>query len=46
MSAADGLRLKKLAYEMDGMNDEANAITDEILAAHEADTDAYPNTDW
>ena len=28
------------------MNDEANAITDEILAAHEADTDAYPNTDW
>lgn len=46
MSAADGLRLKKLAYEMDGMNDEANAITDEILAAHGADTDAYPNTDW
>ena len=46
MSAADGLRLKKKAYEMDGMLDEANAITDEIIAAHEQGTDAYPNTDW
>ena len=46
MSAAEGLRLKKQAYEMDGMKDEANAITDEILAAHEQGTDAYPNTNW
>ena len=46
MNAADGLRLKKKAYEMDGMMDEANAITEEMLAAHEQGTDAYPNTDW
>ncbi|MFV0469640.1 MAG: SusC/RagA family TonB-linked outer membrane protein [Dysgonomonas sp.] len=46
MSAADGLRLKKLAYQMDGKQAQADAITDEMLAAYEQGTDAYPNTDW
>lgn len=46
MDASDGLRLKKKAYQMDGMLDEANAITDDILDAHKQGTDAYPNTNW
>lgn len=46
LSSSEGLKLKRQAWIMDGQEQQAATITDEMLANYAIGSDQYPNTDW